>query len=268
MRSEFVGRQVAIVGIDLGTTNSLIAVFEDSKPRLIPNAFGEVLTPSAVTLAEDDSIIVGKPAKERLLTHPERSVASFKRFMGSMKITKLGGREFRSEELSAFVLRSLTSDVEATLGGTIDKAVISVPAYFNDQQRKATIDAGRLAGLNVERLVNEPTAAALAYGFGEAKEGNYLVFDLGGGTFDVSILDKYEGVMEIRATTGDTRLGGDDFTSAITDLVARRHKFDCSLLGGKDREIVARNSEIIKHQLTNKSTIDYAFALSDRKVKA
>jgi molecular chaperone HscC len=249
---------MAILGIDLGTTNSLIAVLEPSGPRLIKNALSRVLTPSAVSVAEDGTILVGAAASERLITHPERTVASFKRFMGSGQITKLGSLSFRPEELSALVLRSLKADSEAALGETITEAVISVPAYFNDHQRKATLDAGRLAGLKVERLVNEPTAAALAYGFGAVNEGKFLVFDLGGGTFDVSILDKYEGVMEIHATTGDTHLGGNDFTRVIEEMMARTGKVELGSLDRNSRARVQREAEIVKLGLTADDEVGYS----------
>lgn len=205
-----------IVGIDLGTTNSLVAVWRDGKAELIPNALGHVLTPSCVSLADDGSILVGLPARDRLLTNPDLSVAAFKRYMGTDKRLRLGSRDFRPEELSSLVLRSLMADAEAWLGEPVTEAVITVPAYFNDTQRKATRIAGQLAGLKVERLLNEPTAAALAYGLHQAPlESQFLVFDLGGGTFDVSILELFAGVMEVRATAGDNFLGGEDFTEAL-----------------------------------------------------
>ncbi len=205
-----------IVGIDLGTTNSLIAVWRHGEPVLIPNAIGHVLTPSAVSLDEKGSIIVGLAARERLSTHPARTAAVFKRYMGTSRELHLGNKEFRPEELSAFVLRSLKADAEALLGEPVTEAVITVPAYFNDLQRKATKAAGTLAGLEVKRLLTEPTAAALAYGIGLSAEEQYLmVIDLGGGTFDVSLLHCFEGVMEVRATAGDTWLGGEDFVDVI-----------------------------------------------------
>ncbi len=255
-----------IVGIDLGTTNSLIAVLDGAKPTLLPNKLGQVLTPSAVSVAEDGTILVGEAAKDRLLTHPDLSVASFKRMMGVAQTVKLGKRAFRPEELSAFVLRALKADAEEKLGEPVTEAVISVPAYFNDHQRKATIDAGKLAGLQVARLVNEPTAAALAYGFGEVAEGKYLVFDLGGGTFDVSILDKYEGVMEIHATTGDTRLGGDDFTRTVEDLIARQCKFERNDLDSSDRARLLRAAENAKLRLTTAQEADYTLILKGKSV--
>jgi molecular chaperone HscC len=207
-----------IVGIDLGTTNSLIAVWEDGKPRLLPNSLGELLTPSCVSIDEDGTVLVGQAARERLQTHPQASVANFKRLMGSDKTIHLGKRSFRAEELSALVLRSLKADAEAALGRPVHEAVITVPAYFSDAQRKATRAAGELAGLKVERLLNEPTAAALAYGIhlrdGESK---FLVFDLGGGTFDVSVLDLFDNVMEVRASAGDNHLGGEDFVTVLVE---------------------------------------------------
>lgn len=207
-----------IVGIDLGTTNSLVAVWEASGPRLITNALGEVLTPSCVSVDEDGTILVGKAARERLQTHPDKTAAVFKRYMGSDRRIRLGAREFRPEELSALVLRSLKEDAEAALGQTITEAVITVPAYFSDAQRKATRAAGQLAGLHVERLLNEPTAAALAYGIHlRGSESRFLVFDLGGGTFDVSVLDLFEGVMQVRASAGDNFLGGEDFVACLVD---------------------------------------------------
>lgn len=207
-----------IVGIDLGTTNSLISVWSDDGARIIPNALGHSLTPSCVGLSDTGQVIVGAAARERLRTHPHLTTANFKRYMGSPRLTKLDKQEFRPEELSSLVLRSLKADAEAALGCTAEEAIISVPAYFSDAQRKATQVAGRLAGFKVERLINEPTAAALAYGIREKQgENQFLIFDLGGGTFDVSILEMFDGVMEVRASAGDNFLGGEDFISAVCD---------------------------------------------------
>jgi molecular chaperone HscC len=207
-----------IVGIDLGTTNSLIGVWNGGKSELIPNALGSLLTPSAVSVDDDGAVLVGLPARERLLSHPRQSVASFKRYMGSNRAFQLGDKTFRAEELSALVLQALKADAQAFLGQSISEAIITVPAYFNDAQRKATKAAGEMAGLKVERLLNEPTAAALAYGLQEgAGERKILVLDLGGGTFDVSILEMFEGVMEVRASAGDNFLGGEDFVDVIVD---------------------------------------------------
>ena len=250
---------MALCGIDLGTTNSLISVFGESGPELIPNAHGEKLTPSVVGIGDDGSVLVGKAARERLLTHPQRTIASFKRFMGTSESHKIANLSFRPEELSAFVLRSLKEDAESHLGHPLTEAVISVPAYFNDHQRKATLDAGRIAGLKVERLVNEPTAAALAYGFGERKEGRYLVFDLGGGTFDVSLLDKYEGIMEVRATAGDTALGGNDFTRAIEDIVMRQTGVPWGAVERTDKARLRRQAEDLKLALTREQAAGYSW---------
>jgi molecular chaperone HscC len=205
-----------IVGIDLGTTNSAIAVWRDGVAQLIPNALGHVLTPSAISIGDGGEILVGLPARERLITHPARSASVFKRYMGADKVFTLGATDYRPEELSAFVLRALKSDAERVLGEKVTDAIITVPAYFNDLQRKATQSAGTLAGFNVKRLLSEPTAAALAYGLEAGDdEQTILVVDIGGGTFDVTVLHCFEGLMEVRATAGDTWLGGEDFVDAI-----------------------------------------------------
>ena len=205
-----------IVGIDLGTTNSLVGIWRDGAVTLIPNSLGHTLTPSAVGLGDDRSILVGLAARERLATHPALTATAFKRYMGTDKLLFVGDKGYRPEELSALVLRSLKADAEAFLGAPVDEAIITVPAYFNDVQRKATKAAGALAGLKVERLLTEPTAAALAYGLtAQEDEELVLVVDLGGGTFDVSLLHRFEGVVEVRATAGDSWLGGEDFVDAI-----------------------------------------------------
>ncbi|WP_338849776.1 molecular chaperone HscC [Massilia sp. W12] len=222
-----------IIGIDLGTTNSLCAYWRDGKAHIIPNALGESLTPSVVGLDDDGSILVGRAARERLQTHPERTTALFKRYMGSERKVMLGDKEFRPEELSSMVLRALKEDAEHALGETVTEAIITVPAYFSDAQRKATKIAGQLAGLKVERLLNEPTAAALAYGIHEAgNEAKFLVFDFGGGTFDVSILELFDGVMEVRASAGDNFLGGEDFVSLMYDQFLQQSGLQAAL-GGK-----------------------------------
>ncbi|HEY6094328.1 MAG TPA: molecular chaperone HscC [Gallionellaceae bacterium] len=224
-----------IVGIDLGTTNSLIAYLKDGVPTIIPNSHGKFLTPSVVGMDDAGTVLVGATAKERLLKYSDNTVASFKRLMGSQQVVKLGTQKFKPEELSALVLRSLKADAEAALGHEISEAIISVPAYFNDQQRKATRIAGELAGFKVNRLINEPTAAALFHGIQEREaEAKFLVFDLGGGTFDVSILEKFDGVMEVRATGGDSFLGGDDFTKALQDLFMQKAGIDT-----KQKEVLA-----------------------------
>jgi molecular chaperone HscC len=208
-----------VVGIDLGTTNSAIGIWRDGRAQLIPNSLGSVLTPSAVSVDDGGEFVIGLAARERQITHPTLTATSFKRFMGSNRSILLGARHtLRPEELSAMVLRSLKADAEVFLGEPVVEAVITVPAYFNDKQRKATRRAGELAGFKVERLLNEPTAAALAYGIHELdNDTRFLVFDLGGGTFDVSVLDIFDGVIEVRSSTGDNRLGGDDFNQVLVD---------------------------------------------------
>ena len=223
-----------IIGIDLGTTHSLAAYWKDGQAHIIPNSLGEPLTPSCVGFDDDGSVLVGKAARERLQTHPNLSAALFKRYMGSEKKIKLGKQEFRPEELSSMVLRSLKADAEALLGCTVEEAIITVPAYFSDAQRKATRHAGQLAGFKVERLLNEPTAAALAYGIADKEqESKFLVFDLGGGTFDVSILELFDGVMEVRASAGDNFLGGEDFVNLLANQFLVESGLGKLLLHGK-----------------------------------
>jgi molecular chaperone HscC len=211
-----------IVGIDLGTTNSACAIMRDGLIEMIPNSLGEVLTPSAVSVDPAGQIITGKAARERQSTHADATITAFKRLMGSDRVVRLAGKSFRAEELSALVLAGLKRDAEAYLGEPVVEAVITVPAYFNDKQRKATRLAGQLAGLTVERLVNEPTAAALAYGIhNRDAESRFLVLDLGGGTFDVSVLEIFEGIIEVRSSAGDNRLGGEDFNAALIQLALK-----------------------------------------------
>ncbi len=218
----------ALLGIDLGTTNSLIAVWREGRAELIPNALGDVLTPSVVSLDEDETILVGKAARARLTTHPGRTAAAFKRFMGSDRQIQLGSRQFSPEELSALVLGSLKQDAEAFLGQTVTEAVISVPAYFSDEQRKRTLFAAELAGLSVTRLINEPTAAAMAYGLHEQKFERTLIFDLGGGTFDVTVLEYALPLIEVHASTGDNFLGGEDFTAALLQACLKHWQLDAT----------------------------------------
>jgi molecular chaperone HscC len=210
-----------VVGIDLGTTNSLIAVLQAGTPVALPNALGELLTPSAVSIADDGAVLVGAAALARQATHPERTATAFKRDMGTDRQYDLGGKRFTPQQLSALVLRSVRQDAEAALGRPVDEAIITVPAYFDELQRRATQDAATIAGIKVERIINEPTAAALAYGLHQrAREFRAVVLDLGGGTFDVTVLEVMEGVIEIRSSAGDTRLGGEDFVDALAELVA------------------------------------------------
>lgn len=213
-----------IIGIDLGTTNSLVAYYTDEGPRIIPNRLGKNLTPSVVSV-DGEQIYVGETARERMLLYPNTAASVFKRTMGSDKKYRLEDKFFTSEELSSFVLRSLKEDAEVYLGEPVTEAVISVPAYFNDARRKATKRAGELAGLKVERIISEPTAAAIAYGLYECKnDAKFLVFDLGGGTFDVSILELSGSILEVRAVAGDNFLGGEDFTNVLEDMFFE--KFD------------------------------------------
>lgn len=213
----------AIIGIDLGTTNSAVAYMAEDGPQLIPNALGEVLTPSVVGV-DEGKLVVGRAAKELQVLHPERCAAIFKRRMGTDWQAELGKRRFGAEELSSLVLRSLKEDAEGFFKHPVERAVITVPAYFNDQQRKATIAAGRIAGLQVERIFNEPTAAALAYGFHETRDEKVLlIFDLGGGTFDVSVVEVFEGTMEVRASSGESFLGGEDFTRTLAARLLDEH---------------------------------------------
>ena len=215
------------IGIDLGTTNSLAAYYHDGKAVIIPNRLGKTMTPSCVSADEEGQILVGETAREYGFLHPERSARLFKRTMGTDQTYELAGLSFSSEELSAFVLRSLKEDAEAFLHEEVDEAIISVPAYFNDKQRKATVRAGELAGLKVSRIINEPTASAIAYGVGTgSRNETCMVLDLGGGTFDVTVLEYYKNIMEVYAVAGDNRLGGEDFTAALTQLFLKDNGID------------------------------------------
>jgi len=239
------------VGIDLGTTNSLVAYWTESGPHIIPNSLGSNLTPSVISLDEDGNLLVGQIAKERLVTHPDLSVATFKRYMGTEKKYNLGKYTFTPEELSSFVIRSLKEDAEAYLNDKVTEAVISVPAYFNDAQRKATKRAGELAGLKVERLISEPTAAAIAYGLHqENSETKFLVFDLGGGTFDVSILELFEGVMEVKSIAGDNFLGGEDFTNLLVNSFIEQNSLKDIELDSKIHSLIYKQAEMCKLDLS------------------
>lgn len=211
-----------MIGIDLGTTNSLVAFFEGGVPRTLPNELGEDLTPSAVAVAEDGTLLVGRAAKDRMLMAPDSGKAFFKRDMGTHASYQFGGRRWSPVECSAVILQEMKRIAELHLGHEVDSAVITVPAYFHDHQRQATVNAAKIAGLRVERLLNEPTAAALAYGWNRMDDLNtLLVFDLGGGTFDVTVLECFEGVVEVKSSTGDGRLGGEDYTDAFAAWVQR-----------------------------------------------
>jgi molecular chaperone HscC len=239
-----------IVGIDLGTTHSLIGTYGEQGPQLFPNALGECLTPSVVSVDDQGHVIVGRAARDRMVSHPDSSVATFKRWMGTPRETRLGTHTFRPEELSALILRSLIADAEAATGEKVTEAVISVPAYFSDAQRKATRAAGELAGIRVERLINEPTAAALAYGLQENREGSrFLVFDLGGGTFDVSVLEMFDGVVEVHASAGDNFLGGEDFLDVLQTAFCAEHQLSVDALTPQERGQLRRRLEQAKREL-------------------
>ncbi|MBD5097410.1 MAG: molecular chaperone HscC [Lachnospiraceae bacterium] len=236
-----------IVGIDLGTTNSLIAYFDKDEAKVIPNKLGEMLTPSVVSVDDEGVVYVGKTARERGMTNPSQTASVFKRSMGTGKKFMLGEREFTAEELSSLVIKSLKEDAEAFLGHEVTEAVISVPAYFNDAQRKATKKAGEMAGFVVERIVSEPTAAAIAYGLNKKNaDTKFLVFDLGGGTFDVSILELYQNIMEVRAVAGDNYLGGEDFTEVLEQMFFREKEIDQDELDAKTLAHIRKQAEICK----------------------
>ncbi|MFL6966085.1 molecular chaperone HscC [Pseudomonas alvandae] len=259
-----------IVGIDLGTTHSLIAAWRDGAAQLVPNALGEWLTPSVVGLDDEGRVMVGRTALERLQTHPRLTASLFKRYMGSARLTTLGNQQFRAEELSAMVLRSLREDAERHFGEPVEEAIISVPAYFSDAQRKATRIAGELAGFKVERLINEPTAAALAYGLHRRDTAStFLIFDLGGGTFDVSILELFEGIMEVRASAGDNFLGGEDFdTLLVQDFVAAQAGNNEAPLALGDPQLygrLRREAERVRKSLGQESSATFAIRQGERE---
>lgn len=245
-----------VVGIDLGTTNSLVAYFDGEKPVIIPNRLGESLTPSIISVDEEDVVYVGETAKVRKLLHPTFTAEVFKRSMGTEKKYLLGKKEFMSEELSSLILKSLKEDAEEYLGEEVKEAIISVPAYFNDLQRKATKRAGELAGLKVERIINEPTAAAIAHGIQNTdKAKKFLVFDLGGGTFDVSILDLFKNIMEVRAIAGDNFIGGEDFTDVLVQLFITKKELNALTMEHKTLLYIRKQAEICKIAFSEKSEV-------------
>jgi molecular chaperone HscC len=257
-----------IIGIDLGTTNSAAAYWKDGAAHLVPNRLGQFLTPSAVSLDEQGKVLVGLAARERQTSHPTATATAFKRFMGTSRILTLAGTNFTPEELSALVLRSLKEDAEVALGSDVTEAVITVPAYFNDKQRKATKRAGELAGFKVERLINEPTAAALAYGIHQlGADAQFLVFDLGGGTFDVSILEIFEGIIEVRASTGDNRLGGEDFNEVIIAMMRAQFANDWGK-AGKDGDalfqLIRQQAERARRSLSTSDSATMALSWRDK----
>ncbi len=259
-----------ILGIDLGTTNSLVAVYKDGDVTVIPNRLGSLLTPSVVSMDSDGVVYVGETALERKSTDPANTVSVFKRAMGTERVYELQGKKYRAEDLSSFILRSLKEDAETYLGCEVSEAVISVPAYFNDRQRKATKKAGELAGFKVERIINEPTAAAIAYGIDQRgagaadglhdaedfdKEARYLVFDLGGGTLDVSILELDDMIMEVRAVAGDNFLGGEDFTEVLYRMFINKFIIDEREVPLKTLTHLKRQAEKAKKEFCQKDKI-------------
>ena len=267
------------VGIDLGTTNSVVAVIEGGEPTVIPNAEGERLTPSVVAMSPSGERLVGRLARRQAVTNPENTIFSIKRFMGrkfsdpevqrdiklvpykvsaasngDVQVT-LGGKTYSPPEVSAMILQKLRADAEAYLGEKVTKAVITVPAYFNDSQRQATKDAGRIAGLEVERIINEPTASSLAYGLDKKEDEQIAVYDLGGGTYDISVLDLSEGVFQVKATNGDTHLGGDDFDQRVIDYLADEFKKQEGIDLRKDRMALQRLKEAAEKAKIELSTL-------------
>ena len=232
-----------IIGIDLGTTNSCVAVMEGSEPTVIPNPEGNRTTPSVVGFAKNGERLIGQVAKRQAVTNPDRTVASIKREMGSNYRVSIDGKDYTPQEISAMILQKLKSDAEAYLGQPVTQAVITVPAYFSDAQRQATKDAGRIAGLEVLRIINEPTAAALAYGLDKEEAHKILVYDLGGGTFDVSLMEIGDGVFEVLATAGNNRLGGDDFDARVIDYIASEFQRENGIDLRQDRMAMQRLRE-------------------------
>lgn len=265
---------MAIIGIDLGTTNSLVSVWKDGKAQLIPNSFGEYLTPSIVSFGEDGEVFVGKIAKEMLITNPTRTFKEFKRDMGTDIKYMVDGKSYSPEELSAFVLKKLKEDAEAYLGETVNEAVISVPAYFDDDKRCATKNAGKLAGIKVDRLINEPSAVALKNHSIEDSE-TFIVFDFGGGTLDVSLVDAFENMVEIVAVAGDNRLGGKDFNEVIAKDFYETNYLNAGLLSEEERGMIIKEAELLKMDLTKSNSasrkiyiqnIEYEMSMTNKRL--
>lgn len=252
-----------IIGIDLGTTNSLVCCFIDGETKIIPNRLGDNLTPSVVSI-DDDKIYVGKVARERKILYPDMTAEVFKRSMGTSKEFILGDKKFNAEELSSFILKSLKEDAEIFLNEKIEEAIISVPAYFNDDQRKATKKAGEIAGLKVNRIINEPTAAAIAYGI-DKREANtrFLVFDLGGGTFDISILEMFKNIMEVRAVAGDNFIGGEDFTDVLYRMFIEQVKLNEDDLDKKAISHIKKQCERAKLEFSDKKIVNIKCNIKD-----
>ena len=232
-----------IIGIDLGTTNSCVAVMEGGKPVVVTNTEGARTTPSVVAFSKSGERLVGEPAKRQAVTNADKTISSIKRHMGTDYRVAIDDKKYSPQEISAMILQKLKADAENYLGEKVTEAVITVPAYFNDAQRQATKDAGKIAGLDVKRIINEPTAAALAYGLDNEKEQKIMVYDLGGGTFDVSIIEIGDGVIEVLATSGDNHLGGDDFDQKITDYMIAEFKKDNGVDLSQDKMALQRLKE-------------------------
>lgn len=259
---------MTVIGIDLGTSNCVMSYWDGTEAKVLRNGLGKALTPSIVSVDADGHLLVGEVARERLISHPEDTAALFKRDMGTSKRIKLGDDTYLPEELSSFVLRKLKEDAEYVLKEEITEAVISVPAYFNDQQRKSTKRAAELAGFKVERLISEPTAAALAYGLHEYEEdSNFLVFDLGGGTFDVSILEKFSGIIQVRAIAGDNYLGGEDFTNKIYQFVLEDHDLKESMLTEHEKQILLKQAEQAKRVIGEQKEMELGFMVGEKQLK-
>ncbi|MGN0480995.1 MAG: Hsp70 family protein [Lachnospiraceae bacterium] len=258
-----------VVGIDLGTTNSLIAYFTPEGPRIIPNRLGQNLTPSIVSVDADGNVYVGETARERMSLDPDSVVKAFKRSMGTDREYVLSGKKFKPEELSSFVLRALKEDAESFLGEPVTEAVISVPAYFDDKRRKATKRAGELCGLKVERMISEPTAAAIAYGLYEKKEDTrFLVFDLGGGTFDVSILELFGSILEVRAVAGDNYLGGEDFTEVMQKLYLNKTDISLQELDEKEQVRIYKQCDLAKCKISDNQSVTISCKINDEEKSA
>ena len=257
-----------IVGIDLGTTNSLIAYFTEEGAKIIPNRLGKNLTPSVVSVDGEGNVYVGETAKERMSLYPDSVAQTFKRSMGTERDYILSGRHFKPEELSSLVLRSLKEDAESFLGQEVTEAVISVPAYFDDKRRKATKRAGELAGLKVERMISEPTAAAVAYGlYDKTRDTRFLVFDLGGGTFDVSILELYHNILEVRAVAGDNYLGGEDFTEVMAKVFLQKAKLSLQNLSEKEQVRLYREAEKAKCAINDTDKVTFGFLYKEEQLE-
>ncbi|MBR6796804.1 MAG: Hsp70 family protein, partial [Clostridia bacterium] len=257
-----------IIGIDLGTTNSCVAVYEGGEPVVITNKEGERTTPSVVAFSKTGERMVGQVAKRQAITNADRTISSIKRDMGTAKKVAIDGKNYTPQEISAMILQKLKADAESYLGTTVNQAVITVPAYFSDAQRQATKDAGKIAGLEVLRIINEPTAAALAYGLDKDIDQKVLIFDLGGGTFDVSLLEISDGVFDVLATAGNNRLGGDDFDEKIINWIADTFQRDNGIDLRQDRMALKRLKEAaekakIELSATMSTNINLPFITAD-----